>query len=162
VGSFFFWFKFLAWCIFLVIKIYFLIIMQTNRSILESLRQDPSWDERWRDVAQGLITSWERGREKSIEEPELAFRALNGELVSLPWKGGFLTSKAATSNPKKTSAKQVKKYGVFNYLAMWQGLRAEDLEIDPSQDVELMCSVNKKTVVFTSTYSQYANSVDSE
>lgn len=136
--------------------------MKTNRSIVEPLRQDPSWEERWRDVAQGLITSWERGREKSLEEPELAFRALNGELVALPWKGGFLTPIAATNNPKKTSAKPVKKYGVFNYLAMWQGLRGEDLEIDPSQDVELMCSVNKKAVIFTSTYSQYANFVDSE
>lgn len=136
--------------------------MKTNRSIVEPLRHDPSWNERWHDVAQGLITSWERGREKSIEEPDLALRALNCELLPLPWKGGFLTPKAATNNPKKTSAKQVKKYGVFNYLAMWQGLRSEDLEIDPNHDVELMCSVNKKSVIFTSTYSQYANSVDSE
>ena len=135
--------------------------MQTKRSINEPLRKDHSWDERWRDVAQGLITSWERGREKSTEEPELALRAINGELLPLPWKGGFLTPKAVSKNTKKL-AKQDKKYGVFNYLAMWQGLRAEDLEIDTSQDVELTCSVNKKPVIFTSTYSQYANSVDSE
>lgn len=136
--------------------------MKTHRSIDEPLRDDPNWDERWSDVAQGFITSWERGREKSVEEPTLARRALDGELVSLPWKGGFTPPKITQEIKAKKLSKPAKKYGVFNYLAMWQGLRGEDLHIDPSRDLELTCPVNKKTVTFTSAYGKYANSVDLE
>ena len=49
------------------------------------------------------------------------------------------------------------KYGVFNYLAMWQGLRGEDLDIDPDEEISLTCTVTKMVVVFTSDFSKYAN-----
>lgn len=118
--------------------------MKIHRSIVEPLRLDPNWEERWGDVRQGLITSWERGREKSIEVPALASRALNGELVVLPWRGGV----------EKEIQKKLK-YGAFNYLAMWQGLRGEDLSIDVEDEPELTCTATKMTVVFTTDLTKF-------
>ena len=134
--------------------------MNIYRSINEPFRLEPNWEERWQDVKQGLITSWERGREKGVEDPQLALRALNGELVILPWKGGFKLPKPRAKEP--TVISKAIKYGVFNYLAMWQGLRGEDLSIDPDQEVSLTCTREKRTVVFTSSYAKYANSIESE
>lgn len=134
--------------------------MNIYRSINEPSRLEPNWEERWQDVSQGLITSWERGREKGIEDPELALRALNGELVVLPWKGGFKLPKPGAK--VSTVVSKAIKYGVFNYLAMWQGLRGEDLNIDADQEVSLTCTREKRMVVFTSSYAKYANSVESE
>ena len=59
------------------------------RSIAHPIRLDPSFDERWGNVDLGLITSWERGREKSVEEPKLAEQAIAGQLMVLPWKGSM-------------------------------------------------------------------------
>ena len=73
------------------------------RSITDPIRLDPSFNERWGDVDLGLITSWERGREKSVDEPKLAEQALAGQLMVLPWKGGV----------EKAIQKKLK-YGVFN------------------------------------------------
>lgn len=58
------------------------------RSINEPIRSEPSFDERWGSIDLGLITSWERGRVKSMEQPKLAEQALAGQLIVLPWKGG--------------------------------------------------------------------------
>ncbi len=109
-----------------------------HRSINEPIRPDPSFDDRWGTIDLGLITSWERGREKSLEEPELAAQARAGQLMVLPWKGGV----------EKAVQKKVK-YGVFNYLAMWQGLRGEDLNIDVAKEIPLTCSATGMTVIFT-------------
>lgn len=109
------------------------------RSIADSIRLNPSFGERWGTVDLGLITSWERGREKSVEEPKLAEQALAGQLMVLPWKGGV----------EKAIQKKLK-YGVFNYLAMWQGLRGEDLNIDVEKEVPLTCTATDMVVVFTS------------
>ena len=87
-----------------------------SRSNNEPKREGLSWDERWKASDKGLIVCWERGREKSIEDPDLAERARKGELPVLGWKGGV---------EKKIEKK--KKYGTLNYLAQWQGLRGEDL-----------------------------------
>lgn len=108
------------------------------RSITDPIRLDPSFYERWGTVDLGLVTSWERGREKSVEEPKLAEQALAGRLLVLPWKGGV----------KKEIQKKIK-FGVFNYLAMWQGLRGEDLNIDVEKETSLTCSATGKIVVFT-------------
>lgn len=108
------------------------------RSINEPIRQDPSFDDRWGTVDLGLITSWERGREKSIEDPKLAELALVGQLPVLPWKGGV----------EKAIQKKLK-YGVFNYLAMWQGLRGEDLNFDVEKEAPLTCTATDMTVIFT-------------
>ena len=120
--------------------------MNINRSIVEPVRLNPNWEERQGDFTQGLITSWERGREKSIEEPALASRALNGELVVLPWRGGV----------EKEIQKKLK-FGAFNYLAMWQGLRSEDLNIDVEDEPELTCTATKMTVVFTTDLAKFTN-----
>lgn len=54
------------------------------RSITEPIRKNMSWDDRWNREDQGLIACWERGREKSKQEPDLASLARSGELVVLP------------------------------------------------------------------------------
>lgn len=92
----------------------------------------------------GLIACWERGREKAIEEPELAAKAIVGQLVILPWKGGV-----------EREIKKKEKYGTYRYLAMWQGLRGEDLDIDTSVDSPRVCSVTGMKVIYTSDYEKY-------
>jgi hypothetical protein len=115
------------------------------RSINESIRIGPNFEERWGTTDLGLLTSWERGREKRVENPDVSAQAIAGRLVVLPWKGGV----------EKALQKQTK-FGVFNYLAMWQGLRGEDLNIDPSTEMTLTCTVTGMTVVFTDDMSKFA------
>ncbi|MGB2833934.1 MAG: hypothetical protein WBC07_13380 [Methylotenera sp.] len=91
----------------------------------------------WRDSDNGLIVSWERGRDKALEDPELAQKCLNGELPTLAWKGGV-------DKPIKG-----KKYGSLFYLATWQGLRGEDLNVDLDLEVTLTCSKTNVQVIFT-------------
>ncbi len=119
--------------------------MRITRSIAEPLRNTKSFDERWVSEHAGLITCWERGREKRHEDSELALKAGDGQLVVLPWKGGV---------EKSIKAKQ--KYGTYLYLAMWQGLRGEDLDIDTSKEAKLHCTRTGMDVVFTSDQSKYS------
>lgn len=112
--------------------------MKIHRLISEPIRQNLTWDERWESADRGLIACWERGRAKSLEDSTLAQQARNGQLVILPWKGGF-----------KKTVKKNQKYGSFNYFAMWQGLRGDDLDIDTENEPTLTCSVTSMTAVFT-------------
>lgn len=114
------------------------------RSLNEPIRTNLTWDGMWRGSDNGLIICWERGREKSLESPELAEKCLNGELPVLVWKGGL--------------DKEIKgeKLGSLFYLAMWQGLRGEDLDIELLQNTTLRCSKTKVQVTFT------ANLMDAE
>jgi hypothetical protein len=114
-------------------------------SIETPVREGLSWDERWSGADNGLITCWEVGRQQAIRDPELAERAKNNELPSLDWKGGV---------EKKLKAKI--RFGCLNYLAAWQGLRGDDLDIDMSREVELVCTKTKQRVVFTPDQSKYA------
>lgn len=114
--------------------------MKLYRSIKEPIRLNLKWEERWSSVPLGLISSWERGREKGIEDPKLATMACDGQLVLLPWKGGV---------NKPVNKTKTKKYGVLNYLAMWQGVRCDDLCIDLIGGLELTCSKSGQTVIFT-------------
>jgi hypothetical protein len=59
-----------------------------HRSIGKPIRTGLSWDELWRGPDRGLISCWERGRQRRVTDPELAARADKGELVMLAWKGG--------------------------------------------------------------------------
>ena len=102
--------------------------------------------ELWDGDDRGLILCWELGREKRQREPELARRAENGELPVSAWKGGV---------EKKT--KIGKKYGTLNYLAQWQGLRGEDLNIDLSEETELICSKTGMKVIYTGDVKKYGN-----
>ena len=124
--------------------------MKIHRSIAEPIRLNPSWEVCWRGMDQGLIACWERGREKGSEDPDLAAKARSGQLVMLPWKGGI-----------KKITKKKEKVGTFFYLAMWQGLRGEDLNIDTITEPVLTCTGTKMTVVYTNDFAKYAN-VDSE
>jgi hypothetical protein len=99
--------------------------------------QSESWEERWSGPDKGLICSWLRGIEKAKESPELAAQASRGELPSLPWVGG---GKAIKSG---------KRVGALHYLAMWQGLRGEDLSIDPAAGAVRTCTLTGMAVTFT-------------
>ncbi len=116
------------------------------RSYGEPKREGLSWDERWERHDRGLITCWEIGRELSKKEPELAKRARKGELPVLGWKGGV---------EKKIKKKE--KYGTLFYLAQWQGLRGDDLDIDLSEASELICSRTGMRVIFTGDLEKYGN-----
>jgi hypothetical protein len=109
-----------------------------HRSIEHPIRKDLEWDEIWKGSDNGLIWSWERGRQKRVEDPDLAKNAERGELIVLPWKGGL-----------DEDTKNKKKYGSLKYLAMWQGLRNEDLDIDLDNEIAIKCTKTGKTVVFT-------------
>ena len=115
------------------------------RSCHEPIRENPSFDERWRGPDNGLIICWEIGRRRSIESPELAEQVKNGELPVLGWKGGV---------EKKIQKKE--KYGCLNYLAEWQGLRGEDLDIDLTEEKEIVCSKTGMKVIYTGDATKYA------
>ena len=110
-----------------------------RRSCSEPIRQNLTFEQRWRQADQGLIFSWETGRRQREQNPERAQRAEAGELPVSGWKGGLLDP----LSPK------TKKYGPLNYLAEWQGLRGEDLDIDPTGEVRLTCTRTGNTVTFT-------------
>ena len=110
-------------------------------------RQMLSWDETWMGPDQGLIACWERGREMRITEPELASQAEQGELITLPWKGGTENIDQDKEKIKKTQKPQ-KRFGTLNYLAMWQGLRGEDLSVDLDGEQVIACTKTKRTVIF--------------
>ena len=120
--------------------------MHISRSITEPIRQNLSWEKRWKDCDQGLIACWERGREKSNEDPTLAAQARDARLVVLPWKGGV-----------KKAIKKQKLFGTLNYLAMWQGLRGDDLNITFEEETALTCPTTQMTVVFTNDSNKYAD-----
>lgn len=116
------------------------------RSCQEPKREGLSWEEHWEGDDRGLITCWEIGREMRVKEPELAMQAEAGALPVLCWKGGI-----------ERKIAQSKKYGTLQYLAQWQGLRGEDLDIDLSEERELICSNTGMKVIFTGDVSKYAN-----
>jgi hypothetical protein len=118
--------------------------MKIQRSIAKPVRQNADWDERWAGEDRGLIGCWERGREKASEDPALAARAREGHLVVLPWKGGV-----------EKAIKKKQKFGTLYYLAMWQGLRGENLDIDVDEEPVRTCTATGMTVVFTGDPAKY-------
>ena len=115
------------------------------RSQGEPIREGLSFEERWKGPDHGLITAWEVGRRRRKEMPEIAKRAANGELPVSAWKGGV----------EKTLKKKAK-FGTLEYLAEWQGLRGEDLDIDLDEEVTLVCSRTGMEVTYTSDSKKYA------
>ncbi|MFC1453729.1 hypothetical protein ACFLQL_00965 [Verrucomicrobiota bacterium] len=114
------------------------------RSCQEKIRDGLSWDELWNSHDKGLIICWEVGRELSKTDLEMAERAKRGELPLMGWKGGV---------EKKT--KNIKKYGPLFYLAQWQGIRGDDLDIDLFKEIELICSKTDMKVIFTGDVKKY-------
>jgi hypothetical protein len=108
------------------------------RSIGVAIREGLNWTETWRGPDKGLIWCWERGRQERSEKPGLAARADAGELVPLGWKGGV-----------REKGKMEKKPGTFNYLATWQGLRGEDLDLPLDGERTIKCTRTGQIVVFT-------------
>jgi hypothetical protein len=115
-----------------------------HRSIDEPDRIGQSWEERWKGPDEGLITCWEVGRKLRESKPELAEKALAGELPLLGWKGGLADG-----------VKIKKKVGSLNYLAQWQALRGEDLDIDLSSEPRLTCSKTNAVVSFTADITKF-------
>lgn len=93
------------------------MVTHVTRSVDCQIREGLSTSELWDGPDRGLIGCWERGREKRDKEPELAACAEKGELTTLPWKRGSL-----------------------QYLAMWQGLRGEDLRVSFVEEVTIVCT----------------------
>lgn len=116
------------------------------RSIEESNRKDLTWEELWKGSDNGLIACWERGRMRAEDSPELAEYCKSGELPVLAWKGGI---------DKKIKGK---KFGSLFYLATWQGLRGEDLNINQHEEISIICSKTQVKVVFTPNLLTYENS----
>lgn len=117
-----------------------------TRSIQEPKREGLTWADLWQRDDKGLILCWELGREMRKKEPELAQRAETGELPVLGWKGGV-----------ERRIKAGEKIGTLYYLAQWQGLRGEDLDIDLDEEPTLICSRTGMKVVFTGDVKKYAN-----
>ncbi len=133
-------------------------LQQVTRKFSEPNRGELPYDERWNGDDGGLITCWENGREWRRNKPEIARRAMNGQLPSLNWAGGI--SELIDINSKH--AKDIKKnkelnakYGTLYYLAQLQGLSGKDLDITPSQEIPLMCTRTGWLVVFTGDSKKY-------
>jgi hypothetical protein len=122
------------------------MIANLFRSIEEPNRKGLIWEELWKGSDNGLIACWEQGRVKASDNPELAESCKNGELPILAWKGGV---------NKKIKGK---KYGSLFYLATWQGLRGEDLNINQHQDITVICAKTKVEVIFTPNLLTYETS----
>ena len=112
--------------------------MRIQRDIEKQIRKGLSWKQLWEGEDKGLVACWENGRKHAKENPEIKARAFRGELPVLNWKGGI-----------EVPLKIGMKYGTLNYLACWQGLRGDDLDIDLEEEVELICSRTEMLVVFT-------------
>jgi len=108
------------------------------RSVDQPIREGLSWSERWEGPDKGLIWCWERGRQRRLENPDLAELADKGELVLLGWKGGV-----------EEKLKTKKKPGTLKYLATWQGLRGEALDIDLEGERVIECTKTRQKVVFS-------------
>lgn len=118
--------------------------MRIRRSIAEPVRQGGTWKERWEGSDAGLIASWEAGRELADRDPDLFSRANLGQLPILPWRGGV---EKLIKGPK---------FGTYFYLAMLQGLRRQDLDIDIATEIMHVCSATGMAVTFTYDSKKYA------
>jgi hypothetical protein len=107
------------------------------RSIDSPIRENLTWEMRWCGSDDGLIACWERGREMSITDPDLAAKAKAGELPILAWRGGV-----------EAKLKEPKVDGTLKYLAMWQGLREEDLDVHKDEKRTLICRKTGQSVTF--------------
>lgn len=109
-----------------------------NRSFSEPERKNLTWEETWNQEDKGLIKSYEIGRILAIREPQLAEKAKRGELPVLGYKGGV-----------ETTLKKKEKIGALNYIAQWQALRGEDLNLDLDQEIVVTCTKTDMRVTFT-------------
>lgn len=111
---------------------------------------EPDYSARMDGPDKGIINAWLAGIDMARQRPELRAQALADELPVLPYRGGV---------EKKLKLKQ--KIGSLLYLAMWRGLRGDDLDIDMDSEPVLVCSRHGVRVLFTLDYGKLMNS-DSE
>lgn len=86
----------------------------------------------------GLINAWLAGLEKRKEWPEVIAKVSAGELPPLPFRGGI----AEEIQTKK-------KVGHLWYVAMWHGLRGDDLNLSTGAELVMVCSRTGVSVLFT-------------
>ena len=130
---------------------------RVTRKFTEPNRGDMTYDERWNREDRGLITCWENGREWHRNKPEIARRAMEGQLPTLNWAGGISDDidNENKNSSKNKNGKMNAKYGTLYYLAQLQGLLGKDLDISPSQETPLMCTRTGWLVVFTGDSDKY-------
>ena len=89
--------------------------MRIQRKISEPLRVNPDFEERWNGVDHGVITSWEKGRERrdSIEQQWID-----------------MVEAARTEEFPKTGLKKTTPH----YTAQLQGMRNQDLDVEVWDD----------------------------
>ncbi len=97
-----------------------------------------TWEERMQGSDRGLISAWMAGREMRTSRPEIAQAATLGELPVLPFKGGV-----------EKKIKAGKKIGALEYIAMWQGLRGEDLHVTLGSRPIMRCAKTGMQVYYT-------------
>lgn len=96
------------------------------------------FNKRIRGPDKGLINAWIAGIRYAREHPDVAARAKAGELPVLPWRGGV-----------DRAIKTRNKIGALQYVAMWQGLRQEDLYLDTEAEPVMVCQRTGVPVTFT-------------
>jgi len=109
-----------------------------RRSYGEPDRENLTQVETWNQEDKGLIKNYEVGRALAKSKPELAEKAKKGELPLLGYKGGV-----------EKELKKKEKIGALNYVAKWQALRGENLNIDLDEEVILICTKTNVKVTFT-------------
>lgn len=109
-----------------------------------------TYAERMEDQDQGIINAWLTGISMQKDQPEIAEQASRGELPVLPYRGGV------------TKAIKAKKVGALHYVAMWQGLRGDDLCVDTEQEPTMTCSKTGMVVTFTLDIKKLFNQSETE
>jgi hypothetical protein len=118
------------------------------RSFSEPDRENLTWEETWRREDKGLIKNYEVGRALAKKEPELAEKAKRGELPVLGYKGGL-----------DKTLKKKEKIGALNYIAKWQALRGEDLNLNLIEEIVFTCTKTDMRVTFTMDLEKLKNSI---
>lgn len=96
---------------------------------------------------QGIINAWVTGLAKRTNAPDVAAKTAAGELPILPFRGGV-----------EAAIKAKSKVGHLLYVAMWQGLRGEDLDIDADSEISMTCTRTGVRVLYTMDYEKLRTS----
>ena len=122
-----------------------------QRSVSEPIRLELPWNELWAGDDHGLIKCWENGRQLRQREPEIAARAERGELPPLEWKGG-------AERPLK---QKDPKFGAYFSLATSPRSPCQDLDVDPSVEVEVVCARTGVRFIYTNDIKKYGKEPNS-
>jgi hypothetical protein len=127
--------------------------MRLQRPITEPIRPFTTWERRWRGSDHGLIWCWERGRQLRDEDAEMAAAAARGELpvrrIPSPTEPGEMIVVGWRGGVTKKLKIPLKVDGTLQYLAEWQGLRGDDLDIEMEGERVLVCSRTGQSVLFS-------------